>query len=150
MSAPSSPRSSGCSDILTKFSPTAGLGFGWQYVQNREPPAPLQKDNQMAYVSLGARGFITRRFMCRADWRKFRAPEDAISERGGLPLQASDSNAVNFIIFTMESLNGNRWLNRGGSLIRNPSNIFRFFDVGAGVPSSIDPPEDFLDTQQAA
>lgn len=25
----------------------------------------------MAYVSLGARGFITRRFMWRADWRHY-------------------------------------------------------------------------------
>ena len=25
----------------------------------------------MAYVSLGVRGFITRRFMWRADWRKY-------------------------------------------------------------------------------
>jgi hypothetical protein len=53
------------------ISPTAGIGFGWQYVQDREPPAPLQNNNQMAYVSLGVRGFITRRFMWRADWRKY-------------------------------------------------------------------------------
>ena len=34
-------------------------------------PAPLESSNQMAYVSLGARGFITRRFMWRADWRHY-------------------------------------------------------------------------------
>jgi len=53
------------------ISPTAGIGFGYQYVQNRVPPAPLQDSNQLAYVSLGLRGFITRRFMWRADWRKY-------------------------------------------------------------------------------
>jgi hypothetical protein len=53
------------------FSPTAGIGTGYQYIDNKVPPAPLQTHNQMAYVSLGARGFITRRFMWRADWRKY-------------------------------------------------------------------------------
>jgi hypothetical protein len=51
------------------ISPTAGIGFGWQYVKDREPPAPLQNSNQMAYISLGARGFITRRFMWRASMK---------------------------------------------------------------------------------
>jgi hypothetical protein len=53
------------------FSPTAGIGGGYQYVQDKVPPAPLQKSNEMAYVSLGARGFITRRFLWRADWRHY-------------------------------------------------------------------------------
>jgi hypothetical protein len=53
------------------FSPTAGIGTAYQYIQDRVPPAPLQDSNQMAYVSLGARGFITRRFMWRADWRHY-------------------------------------------------------------------------------
>jgi hypothetical protein len=53
------------------FSPTAGIGTAYQYIQDRAPPAPLQDSNQMAYVSLGARGFITRRFMWRADWRHY-------------------------------------------------------------------------------
>jgi hypothetical protein len=53
------------------ISPTAGLGLGYQYVQNKQPPQPLQDTNEMAYVSLGLRGFITRRFMWRADWRKY-------------------------------------------------------------------------------
>ena len=53
------------------FSPTAGVGFAYQYIQDKQPPAPLQTSNQLAYVSLGARGFITRRFMWRADWRKY-------------------------------------------------------------------------------
>jgi uncharacterized protein YgiM (DUF1202 family) len=53
------------------LSPTAGLGFAYQYIQDKQPPAPLQTSNQLAYVSLGARGFITRRFMWRADWRKY-------------------------------------------------------------------------------
>jgi uncharacterized protein YgiM (DUF1202 family) len=53
------------------ISPTAGIGFGYQYIKDREPPAPPQNSNQMAYISLGARGFITRRFMWRADWRKY-------------------------------------------------------------------------------
>ena len=53
------------------FSPTAGIGTGYQYIDNKVPPQPLQNRNQMAYVSLGVRGFITRRFMWRADWRKY-------------------------------------------------------------------------------
>jgi hypothetical protein len=53
------------------FSPTAGLGTAYQYIQDKVPPAPLENHNQMAYVSLGARGFITRRFMWRADWRHY-------------------------------------------------------------------------------
>jgi hypothetical protein len=53
------------------FSPTASIGTAYQYIQDKVPPAPLQANNQMAYVSLGARGFITRRFMWRADWRHY-------------------------------------------------------------------------------
>ena len=53
------------------FSPTAGIGAAFQHIEEKVPPAPLEKNNQMAYVSLGARGFITRRFMWRADWRKY-------------------------------------------------------------------------------
>src|SRR6201996_2703537 len=53
------------------ISPTAGIGLGWQYIQEKNPPAPLQNNTQLAYVSLGVRGFITRRFMWRADWRKY-------------------------------------------------------------------------------
>jgi hypothetical protein len=53
------------------FSPTAGIGGGYQYIQDRVPPAPLQATNTMAYVSLGARGFITRRFLWRVDWRHY-------------------------------------------------------------------------------
>jgi len=34
------------------FSPTAGIGAGYQYLQDKVPPAPLQKSNEMAYVSL--------------------------------------------------------------------------------------------------
>jgi hypothetical protein len=53
------------------FSPTAGLGAGYQHIVDKVPPAPLESGNEMAYVSLGARGFITRRFMWRADWRHY-------------------------------------------------------------------------------
>src|SRR6202050_4772663 len=53
------------------FSPTAGIGTAYQYIQDKVPPAPLQKSNEMAYVSLGARGFITRRFLWRLDWRHY-------------------------------------------------------------------------------
>jgi hypothetical protein len=53
------------------FSPTASIGAGWQYIEDRVPPAPLQDSNSMAYASLGARGFITRRFMWRFDWRAY-------------------------------------------------------------------------------
>jgi hypothetical protein len=53
------------------FSPTAGIGTGYQRIEGKVPPAPLENNNQMAYASLGARGFITRRFMWRADWRHY-------------------------------------------------------------------------------
>jgi hypothetical protein len=53
------------------FSPTAGIGGGYQYIDDKVPPKPLQTGNQVVYVSVGARGFITRRFMWRADWRKY-------------------------------------------------------------------------------
>ena len=53
------------------FSPTAGIGTAYQRISEKVPPAPLESSNQMAYASLGARGFITRRFMWRADWRKY-------------------------------------------------------------------------------
>ena len=53
------------------ISPTAGIGTAYQYIDDKVPPKPLQSHNQMAYVSLGLRGFITRRFMWRADWRKY-------------------------------------------------------------------------------
>ena len=35
------------------FSPTAGIGIGYQYIEDKVPPAPLQNSNEMAYVSLG-------------------------------------------------------------------------------------------------
>ena len=53
------------------FSPTASIGTGYQYISEKVPPAPLENHNQLAYVSVGARGFITRRFMWRADWRHY-------------------------------------------------------------------------------
>jgi len=53
------------------FSPTAGIGTGYQRIEEKVPPAPREKGNQMAYASLGARGFITKRFMWRADWRHY-------------------------------------------------------------------------------
>lgn len=53
------------------FSPTAGIGAAYQRIATKVPPAPLESANQMAYASLGARGFITRRFMWRADWRHY-------------------------------------------------------------------------------
>jgi len=54
-----------------RFSPTVGIGTGYQYTQAKVPPKPLETGNQLAYVSLGARGFITRRFMWRFDWRSY-------------------------------------------------------------------------------
>ncbi|MGA2708579.1 MAG: SH3 domain-containing protein [Steroidobacteraceae bacterium] len=53
------------------ISPTAGIGFGYQSITDNAPPAPLEAHNQLAYASLGARGFITRRFMWRFDWRAY-------------------------------------------------------------------------------
>ncbi len=56
---------------LKWFSPTAGIGTAYQHIEDKVPPAARESGNQMAYVSLGARGFITRRFMWRADWRHY-------------------------------------------------------------------------------
>ncbi len=53
------------------FSPTASIGTGYQYIDEKVPPQPLERSNQMAYASVGARGFITRRFMWRFDWRSY-------------------------------------------------------------------------------
>ncbi len=53
------------------FSPTAGIGAGYQRVASIVPPAPLEASNQLAYASLGARGFINRQFMWRLDWRTY-------------------------------------------------------------------------------
>jgi hypothetical protein len=53
------------------FSPTASIGTGYQHIVAVAPPAPLEDSNQMAYASVGARGFINRRFMWRFDWRAY-------------------------------------------------------------------------------
>lgn len=53
------------------LSPTAGLGTGVQYTDKSTPPEPLEKTNQVAYVTLGLRGFITKKFMWRLDWRNY-------------------------------------------------------------------------------
>jgi hypothetical protein len=53
------------------FSPTVGLGGGKQWIQKSLPPEPLEKANDLIYVSLGARGFITKKFMWRLDWRNY-------------------------------------------------------------------------------
>jgi hypothetical protein len=53
------------------FSPTAGIGGGYQYIDDKVPPQPLESTDQLAYASVGARGFINRRFMWRFDWRKY-------------------------------------------------------------------------------
>jgi len=53
------------------FSPTAGIGAAYQRISEKVPPAPPQSSNEMAYASVGARGFITKRFMWRTDWRHY-------------------------------------------------------------------------------
>lgn len=53
------------------ISPTAGIGTGIQYTDKSTPPQPLEKTNQVAYVSLGVRGFLTKKFMWRLDWRNY-------------------------------------------------------------------------------
>ena len=53
------------------FSPTAGIGTAYQRIADKVPPAPLENHNQLAYASVGARGFITKRFMWRFDWRAY-------------------------------------------------------------------------------
>jgi hypothetical protein len=52
-------------------SPTVGLGTGKQWIQKSLPPEPLEKSNELVYVSLGVRGFITKKFMWRLDWRNY-------------------------------------------------------------------------------
>jgi hypothetical protein len=53
------------------FSPTASIGTAYQRIAEKVPPAPLENSNQLAYASVGARGFITKRFMWRFDWRAY-------------------------------------------------------------------------------
>ena len=53
------------------FSPTVSIGTGYQTISDKVPPAPLESHNQLAYGSIGARGYITRRFMWRFDWRAY-------------------------------------------------------------------------------
>ena len=53
------------------FSPTVGIGTAYQRIAEKVPPAPLESSNQMVYASVGARGFITERFMWRTDWRHY-------------------------------------------------------------------------------
>ena len=53
------------------LSPTVGVGTGVQYIDKSTPPQPLEKNNQVAYVSLGVRGFINKKFMWRLDWRNY-------------------------------------------------------------------------------
>jgi hypothetical protein len=53
------------------FSPTASIGTGYQRLVEVVPPAPLEKGNELAYASLGARGFINQKFMWRFDWRAY-------------------------------------------------------------------------------
>jgi len=53
------------------FSPTASIGTGYQHLVEVVPPAPLEKGNELAYASLGARGFINQKFMWRFDWRAY-------------------------------------------------------------------------------
>jgi hypothetical protein len=62
----------------------------------------------------------------------------------GLPLETADPMSRNLVVFTLESLLGRRWQRVTGSMIDNPENDFRFVDIGAGTPPSIDPPPDFL------
>lgn len=62
----------------------------------------------------------------------------------GLPLAPDSPGRPPFLIFTMESLLGRQWKKDHGSVIENVNNDLRFFDIGAGVPSSVDPPADFL------
>jgi hypothetical protein len=53
------------------FSPTAGIGTGYQHISGQRAARAARVNNELAYASLGARGFITRRFMWRFDWRHY-------------------------------------------------------------------------------
>ena len=65
-------------------------------------------------------------------------------ESVGFPLAASEPDSRGLVVFTLESIRGNRWQKTEGSAIDNPQNLFQFVDIGTGTPPSIDPPPDFL------
>ena len=91
------------------FSPTAGIGTGYQRISDKVPPAPLESSNQMAYVSLGARGFITRRFMWRADWRHYVVFNNlnVYEDTGRMEIRLSS------ILLAAALLSGCSWFHRG-------------------------------------
>jgi hypothetical protein len=62
----------------------------------------------------------------------------------GLPLAADIPGGPPFLIFTLESLAGRHWRKEFGTMVDNLNNDLRFFDIGAGIPPTVDPPADFL------
>ena len=69
-----------------------------------------------------------------------------VFESIGLPLETPDPASRNLVVFTLESLLGRRWQRQSGSAIDNPENDLHFFDIGAGIPPTVDAPADFFAT----
>jgi hypothetical protein len=67
-----------------------------------------------------------------------------VCESVGLPLEPDSPEIHGMIIFALDSILGRRWRNVPAPLIDTTSDVFRFVDIGAGIPASIDPPDDFL------
>ncbi len=61
-----------------------------------------------------------------------------------LPIEANDNRESGMAMWSIQSIRGQRWMNKSPSgIVEGPSDKFQFIDLGAGVPASIDPPEDF-------
>lgn len=66
-----------------------------------------------------------------------------LCESIGLPLESESPDMLGLTIFAIDSILGHRWQNEPTRLIDTTSTAFRFLDIGAGIPGSIDPPPDF-------
>ena len=61
-----------------------------------------------------------------------------------LPLETDTPEQPRKLICAIDSILGRRWTKQDADpSIGGPAEIFQFVDIGAGVPDSIDPPDDF-------
>jgi hypothetical protein len=62
-----------------------------------------------------------------------------------LPMEADRPGEPRMLINAMQSVLGRRWLNEPVlSIAGEPGDFTRYLDIGAGVPPSLDPPDDFI------
>jgi uncharacterized protein YgiM (DUF1202 family) len=55
-----------------RFSPLVDLGTGWVHVVPKATLAkPIDRDDQVGYVGIGGRLYLTRRFFLRSEFRKY-------------------------------------------------------------------------------